>query len=918
MTGRLFDVRPSAMGRIPLLPVPAGQRGTGTGPLLREAIFLASRQAGASAEAASAAGRRASATIRGYELRARWRPTPNGASAASAIARIGGREAVLRLGCGHQLCSVPSGIWLAMVAHRLAQDPRVLDHVRLTTSDLAVRRGHRFEIERPAAAGERGHQRASVNATAATELILRACATGTDANSVVALVRENWPAVAEETARESLAVLAQHGLVLTDLLPGDLWDDPLGHLLGRLPSQHPEREPLERLRSLLAEADRHRLGDPARLAALRAARQAADQVCVQPRPLSVNVTADAGLVLPQSVADAAADTATVLWQIGDREDPLAGYHRRFAERYGPWRRVPFSELCDPVLGLGPPLEAPDEDGPHRPGREQALARLIARATISGAFAVTLDNADITALAHDPGLPPPRTGEIWVRVLAATQADRAAGRFFLAVSGCSQDAGSTAGRFAGVRSFLPADSAGEDTLAAELVIQARTPQAAALAPPAGLAPFRIPVGVAPRDDDLRLEDLEVFSDGDRLVVWSARHGKAVIPVLYSRLSAAMLPPQARLLQLLGRSGCRPVQGWSWGSMRFHPFQPRVLYRQTVLSPARWLLPPDLIAAARGRARWPQALKGWQAETIPSPPHVVVVEDGDRLLPLDLREDDDRELLRRYVGRGARSVTEQPGGPDAVQAVLAGPDGDHILELVLSLDRRMPAPARQHRASPRPAGAGRNLPGSQWLSLALRAPAHLHDHLAMSLEEAVESLPQAITRWFWLRYADTAAGLHLRARFNGDPAVLGGRVLPALSAWCQRAIQEQLCGGFSVESYDQEIECYGGTQAISAAEDVFAADSRLALAILRAAPDPDQRMIAAAHCAATAALAVVPADPSEAIGRPRLDRAARHRYDPAAPAGAGRLAVTSGRAGDDAGSSRLACLARIPDCIPRPCG
>jgi thiopeptide-type bacteriocin biosynthesis protein len=257
--------------------------------------------------------------------------------------------------------------------------------------------------------------------------------------------------------------------------------------------------------------------------------------------------------------------------------------------------------------------------------------------------------------------------------------------------------------------------------------------------------------------------------------------------------------------------------------------------------------------------------------------VVVEDGDRLLPLDLREDDDRELLRRYVGRGARSVTEQPGGPDAVQAVLAGPDGDHILELVLSPDRRMPAPARQHRASPRPAGAGRNLPGSQWLSLALRAPAHLHDHLAMSLEEAVESLPQAITRWFWLRYADTAAGLHLRARFNGDPAVLGGRVLPALSAWCQRAIQEQLCGGFSVESYDQEIERYGGTQAISAAEDVFAADSRLALAILRAAPDPDQRMIAAAHCAATAALAVVPADPSEAIGRPRLDRAARHRYD-----------------------------------------
>jgi lantibiotic biosynthesis protein len=194
----------------------------------------------------------------------------------------------------------------------------------------------------------------------------------------------------------------------------------------------------------------------------------------------------------------------------------------------------------------------------------------------------------------------------------------------------------------------------------------------------------------------------------------------------------------------------------------------------------------------------------------------------------------------------------------------------------------APARQHSASPRPVGAGLHLPGSQWLSLALRAPAHLHDQLAMSLEEAVESPPQAITRWFWLRYADTTAGPHLRARSDGDPAVPGGQVLPALSAWCQRAIQKQLCSGFIIQPYDQEIELYGGTQAISAAEDVFAADSRLALAILRAVPDLDQRMIAAAHCAATTALAVATtalavatAHPAEAIGRRRLDRAARHR-------------------------------------------
>ena len=844
-------------------------------PYCGRPCFIASRQA---AEVSASDGSRASATLRGYELRARWRPTPNGEFAAAAPAQVGGREHVLRLGDRHGTRSVPSGAWLAAVAGRLAEDPRVLDRVRITTCGLTTRRGQRFELERPAVPGDAGPERVSVNATEATELILRACMAGTGVRELVALVQKRWPAAPEVAIRDALSGLVRHGLLLTDLLPEDSWNDPLGHLLGRVPAVLPVRDSLERMRSLLAEADRHRPGDPARLAALQAAREEADQICMQQRPLSVDVIANACVALPKSVADAAADAAAVLWRVGERQDPLAAYHRRFAERYGRFRLVPFAEMSDPVLGLGPASLAPGPgEGEARPVREEALARLIARAAATRTTAVAIDDADISALAHVADSPPPRTAEIWAWVLAATQDDRDAGRFFLAVSGSSQEANSTAGRFAGLRPFLSPDPGEEGALVAELVVQARTPQAAALAPPVGLAPYRIPVGTAPRDGDLCLTDLLVFSDGSRLVLWSARHGKAVLPVLYSRLSPAMLPPQARLLQMLGRAGCRPLHGWSWGTMRHHPFQPRVVYRQTVLSSARWLLPPRLIEASRVRERWPQAIKVWQAEAIPTPPDIVVIEDGDRLLPLDLREDDDRELLRRHVGRGARSVIEQPGGPDAVHAVLAGPAGDHVLEVVLSLDRRAPAPGPPDPVHPRPAGAGLHLPGSEWLSVTLRCPAHLHEQLAASLGEAAAALPGAGGRWFWLRYADAASGPHLRARFPGDPTTLGGELLPALSAWCRHAIGQQLCQGFSIEPYDQEIERYGGLSAITAAEDTFSADSQLALAIIRATNDPGQRMVAAALSAATTALTIAAADPAAAIGRPRLDHAARARYE-----------------------------------------
>lgn len=94
-----------------------------------------------------------------------------------------------------------------------------------------------------------------------------------------------------------------------------------------------------------------------------------------------------------------------------------------------------------------------------------------------------------------------------------------------------------------------------------------------------------MGVPPREGDLVLEDLLVFSTGDRLIVWSASHDQQVIPVLYSRLSPRLLPPLARFLHLLGHSGCRPWRNWSWGSLGGLSFLPRVRYQRIVLSPAR---------------------------------------------------------------------------------------------------------------------------------------------------------------------------------------------------------------------------------------------------------------------------------------------------------------------------------------------
>jgi len=120
-----------------------------------------------------------------------------------------------------------------------------------------------------------------------------------------------------------------------------------------------------------------------------------------------------------------------------------------------------------------------------------------------------------------------------------------------------------------------------------------------------------------------------------------------------------------------------------------------------------------------------------------------------------------------------------------------------------------------------------------------------------------------------------------------------------------IRQRCSGGFTVEPYDQEIERYGGAAAIGAAEQVFAADSSLALAILASVSDRDQRLIIAALSAAAIARPMTDAYQAALNGGP-LDRTARRQMLDLRPqVRAARGQIT---AGPDLGGIRSAWSAR----------
>ncbi|MDI5980008.1 lantibiotic dehydratase [Amycolatopsis magusensis] len=832
--------------------------------MVTEGITLVSRQADPAVLDVSGDERRA-VTIRAYDRRARLRPTPQAVFAGVQTVSVVERGCALRLGGHHRARSNPSPVSLTALADQLLDVPGVLERLTFTTNDLVRRRGQRFEHE----------QLVTIRATAASVLILQVSERGTRYGAITAAVRARWPVVPVSMLRATVLELTRQGFLLTDLLPVDLGDDPLAHLLSRLPDSG---DALRGLRAELHAADLLPVGSVPRLEAVKAAREESARVCGQDDPLCVDVAADATIAVPRALLDEAAEAVSVLWMLSCTEPTLATYHARFVERWGHGRFVPLVEVTDPVLGLGDEgIETSIRAADPPPGRLNALGDAAAH----GRLEVVLDDATITALAVPGNDRPPPGVEVYARVLAASEQDLAAGRLHLALhAGGTQDAGSSAGRFTSLLR-LRAIGSPADALVAEVVVRPRDPALATIAPPTGVAPIRIPVGVSPRPGDLRLDDLVLVADPERLTLWSRTRGCQVVPVLNSRIGPRQLPAEARLLALLGRSGCRPWSLFSWGSLRANAFLPRVRYRSTILASARWRLPKRLTDACDSSA-WAAQLHSWRVSTIPRPPAVVVTDDDERQLPLDLDVPRDVQLLRRYVRRGLAAVTEQPGGEHAIQDVVTGPSGRHLLELVIPLAVTALPPSTS-TVSPRPAGAGYHLPGGPWLSLAIGAPAAQHDEILTDLAGILPDVRGLFDRWFWLRYHTRALGPHLRIRFHGVPAVLGGELLPELSRWGAGLVAEALASGFSVEPYEQEIERYGGSGAIEAAEDVFAADSDVVLAMLTAVREPDKRLVVAAWTAAMVAATLADGDPA-ALGRPRLDRAAHRRL-----AGLRRLAT-----------------------------
>lgn len=891
--------------------------------------------------------RRTALSVVSYLLRWQHRPTPMGLFAGTAPVSVGPRASV-RWRDKHGAVIRPDAEWVTDMIMRLQRSPALLRRLPLAANNAARVRGNRLVAPGPPSDGHAlllAPAEISVRNTRPVAAVMAAARSPIPYGDLHAHLRERFP---QATAEKIDALLM--GLVDQQFLVSSLWApmttvDAFQHLCDELDRHHADQVPDVRdlVRELYAVRDDlspHQPALPGTSVRTLATRMRA-LTTVTPTPLLADTALDCDVQLPQPVIAEVQAAVTALYRTTPQPygyQHWRDYHRRFRARYGVGALVPVMDLvADSGLGLPAGYVGSERGAPLKllTDRDELLLALVQEVLLADSDELRLTDATVDALekaaGHDERLLLPRL-ETAFEIHSPSTTALTRGHFTVALTSAPRPGSSMAGRFAHVlppeqQDALAATYRGAPgVLSAQLAFPPRRRRNENVTRTPQLLPHVIELsGHRPTDEaTIQLADIAVTADPRSFHLVQLSTGRRIdVRVLHALEGGTQTPPLARFLAEVATARCAAYKPFDFGAASRLPFLPRVRYRRTILTQARWLLfADDLPGRKAPMTQWEDSFDAWR-DRLRVPAQVAMVEHDQRL-PLDLSHPVHRRALRAHLDHLRRLELREVADADAHGWI------GRAHEIWLSLGRPQPGTADPPRpyAAVTPAVIERCLPGAGDV-----LHVQVHAHPRRYDEILSQHLPHLLTLfgdhrpvWWFTRHRQMArpdADQHLDLTLHLRPDTYG-TAAQHVHAWGSRLHTLGLASGIVLAPYQPQTGRFGGGAAMDAAHRVFAADSAAALAQIQLAERTEifapQALAAASALNLVTHLAPSTAEAEKWLvehlpqGTGRLDRGLRQQMLELCAGGASALAdLPGGSLVTDAWQSRADALAAYREAL-----
>lgn len=693
---------------------------------------------------------------------------------------------------------------------------------------------------------------------------------GIEYAQLLALVLTNYPD--ERTAENFIQTLVQKQFLISDIYPQITGKPFFDHLLSKVKGWKGVQDiaaDLEAVQAAVHSGDHHNehhIGD-----LLKSYVPVVSKRFLQK---DLSYSSDETLTINQEVISEITGMLTGILSLGEsyHNTHLLAFRNRFNERYGD-RAVPLTEVLDPVYGIGYGKDklnlddvAPGLKDLSLPQKKKAvsftwkskheyLLEKINTAHREQQTVITLNADDIVRLSdHRHALNMPESTFVLGNLLAKDVAELDKGDFKFVVHHIGgPSGGNLMTRFchdnhelsSSLMEYLSAEqSANSEVILAEIV-HLPEPRIGNVVMRPALRNFEIPLitqsGVT-KDNEIPLNDLLVSIRNNRVVLFSEKFGKEVVPRL---TTAHNFTNGIAIYQFLGDlqfQGHNFFSSWDWFPFNGQSYLPRIAYKKLVLCRARWLL------RSADYKKWLKANKGvdfrvfMEQQTVAfSLPDRVILKDNDHELLLNLRSALSLSIIAEQLMHKDQLLYEFLFDPE--KCVFKHGDKDFVHEIIIPLTTAKTTAKKIRKSGIVPDQRSRLLHtfglGSEWLYFKIYtdyrfADRFIADFLLPLLDQLVAE--KTIEQWFFIRYKDPES--HIRIRFHHSrDGQFWKTVTEQLNQVLKRAVAEGLAGKVMTDTYEREIGRYGAAN-ISFCEQLFYHDSVAMVRLISLLHDQDK--------------------------------------------------------------------------------